>query len=89
MQASGGSSHGRRGVAALLGGSLALTIALFADGFAFFMWEEANVLWLAIVAIAGAFVGHWLLRSTPASVLSALAGAVGVLHLGRAVWSSL
>jgi hypothetical protein len=89
MRASGGSSHSWRGVAALLGGSTALTIALFADGFAFFMWEEASVLWLAIVAIASAFVGHLLLRSTPASALSVLAGAVGVLHLVRAVWSSL
>ncbi len=68
---------------------MALTIALFTDGFAFFMWDAASVLWLAIVAIAGAFVGHWLLRSTPASVLSVLAGAVGVLHLVRAIWSSL
>ena len=68
---------------------MALTIALFADGFAFFMWDVASVLWLAIVAMSGALVGHWLLRSPPASVLSVLAGAVGVLHLVRAVWSSL
>jgi uncharacterized membrane protein YfcA len=68
---------------------MALTIALFADGFAFFAWDRAGVLWLSVVAIAGAFVGHWLLRSTPASLLSVLAGAVGVLHLVRAIWSSL
>jgi hypothetical protein len=42
-------------VAALLGGSIALTISLFADGFAFFMWTTASVQWLAMVAIAGAF----------------------------------
>ena len=89
MQTSSGSSPRWRGVAALLGGSLALTVALFADGFAFFMWTAASVLLLAIVAIAGAVAGRWLLRSIPASVLSVIAGAVGVLHLGRAVWSTL
>lgn len=73
----------------LLGGSMALTIALFADGLAFFTWTAASVLWPAIVAIAGAFAGHWLLWSTPASVLSVLAGAVGVLHLVRAIWSTI
>ena len=86
MQAFIGSSHGRRGMAALLGGSMALTVALFADGFAFFVLDRAGVLWLAVVAIASAFAGHWLLRSTPTSVLSVLAGAVGVLHLVRALW---
>lgn len=89
MQTDSGSTHGWREVAALLGGSMALTIALFADGFAFFMWNAASLLWLAIIAIAGAFAGRWLLRSTPASVLSVLAGTVGLLHLVRAVWSSL
>lgn len=89
MQAPSVSSHGWRAVAALLCGSMALTIALFADGFAFFMWDAAEVLWLAVAAIAGAIVGHWLLRSRPSSVLSVVAGAVGVLHLVRVVWSSL
>lgn len=74
---------------ALLGGSLALTIALFASGFAFFAWDGAGILWLSVVAIVSAFAGHWLLRSTPATVLSVLTGAVGLLHLVRAIWSSL
>lgn len=89
MQTPSRPSHGWRGVAALLIGSMALTIALFADGFAFFMWGATGVLWLAIIAITGALVGHWLLRSTPSSALSMVAGAVGVLHLVRVVWSSL
>ena len=89
MQASSDPRLGVRGVTALLGGSMALTIALFADGFAFFLWHTAGVLWLALAAIAGASVAHWLLRSTPASVLCVLAGAVGVLHLMRAVLPSL
>jgi hypothetical protein len=65
MQTPSGSTHGWREVAALLGGSMALAIALFAEGFAFFMWTSASVLWLAIVAIAGAFAGRWLLRRPP------------------------
>lgn len=89
MRTPSDSAQGWRGAAALLGGSMALTIALFADGFAFFMWTTASVLWLAIVAITCAFAGRWLLRSTPASVLAAIAGAVGALHLVRAVWSTL
>jgi hypothetical protein len=88
MQTASGSSRAWPGAASLLGGSLALTVALFADGFAFFMWTTASVLWLAIVAIAGALAGRWLLRSTSASVLSVIAGAVGLLHLMRALWST-
>ncbi len=68
---------------------MALTIALFADGIALFMWDATTVLWLGIVAIASAFMGHWISRSTSASVLAVLAGAVGVLHVAGAVWSSL
>ena len=89
VQASSGSTHGSRPVAALLGGSLTLTIALFADGFAFFAWDGAAVLWLGCVAFVGAFAGHWLLRTAPASVLAVLAGAVALLHLVRAAGSSL
>ena len=69
--------------------SIALTIAWFADGFAFFVWTASSVLWLAIVALAGACAGRWLSRSTPASVLSVIAGAVGLLHVVRVAWSTL
>ncbi len=55
---------------------------LFADGFAFFAWDRASILWLAVVAIASASAGYWLFRSTAGTVvptaLAALAGAVGV-----------
>lgn len=73
-------------VAALAVGSLALTVALFADGFAVLALGRTSLVWISCTAIVSSAVAFWLLRPiTWPVVMAALTGIIGLLHLLRAL----